>query len=73
MLENLKPPAGRINSCRCKALAEELEPDDAQRLWDYLGDADTWSAYGLSNALRSVDLKLSVNSILRHRKGHCSC
>lgn len=73
MLENLKPPPSRTGKCRIKTISDGLNLDDSQRLWDAINDQETWSAYALSNALNSLGVKVSVTSILRHRKQHCSC
>jgi len=73
MLENLHPPAPRQGRCRVRTVASELDLDDSQRLWDAINDSNTWSAYALSSSLSKLGLRISVNSILRHRNGGCSC
>lgn len=73
MLENLQPLTSKRGQCRVRTVAEELEPKDSQLLWDYVSDTTNWSAYGLASALKQVGVSISVNSILRHRNGLCSC
>jgi len=73
MLEDLTPPASKMDRCRVRTVAAELDMADAQRLWDAVNDHEVWSAYALGNALRKRGVQISVNSILRHRNGLCSC
>lgn len=73
MLENLEPSSSKKGQCRVRTVANELDPKDSQHLWDYVNDTDNWSAYGLTGALKKVGVSISVNSILRHRNGLCSC
>jgi len=73
MLENLTPPQPRTGKCRVRTVANELELEDSQRLWDAVNDTTTWSAYALNSSLNKLGIRISVNSILRHRNGGCSC
>lgn len=73
MLEGLSPTAdGRVR-CKIATVKSKIEPEDATRLDQYLADIDTWSSHGLVKALSTRGISLSVATVIRHRKGECSC
>jgi len=73
MLEDLKPSVDRRKWCAIASIFEELDMDDRKRLEGYLRDEDTWSANGLSRALKSKGLSVGVHVILKHRRNECAC
>lgn len=72
MLENLMPPA-KGYTCRVRTILEQLDAKDKAILVAALADVHSWPAKTLSNALSARELKVTDNSISRHRKGLCSC
>ena len=71
MLENLKKPE-RQSTCIVRTILYKLGPEDYQILTDALGDSE-WSAAALATGLRENGIVIAANSIVRHRKGGCSC
>jgi hypothetical protein len=71
MLENLKKPQ-RESSCIVRSILYKLSPEDYQILTDALADS-SWSAQALATGLRENGIIVAPNSIIRHRKGGCSC
>jgi hypothetical protein len=71
MLENLKKPE-RQSSCIIRSILYKLNPEDYQILTDALVDPE-WSAQALATGLRENGIIVAANSIVRHRKGGCSC
>lgn len=72
MLENLQPQT-REHSCKVRTVLMQLETADRDALQGYLDDYDTWTANGLSKALRSRNVYISANTIQKHRNEACSC
>ena len=73
MLENLTPKTdGRVR-CKIATVKSKIEPSDASLLDQYLADTETWSSHGLVSALSTRGITLSVGTVIRHRKGECSC
>lgn len=72
MLENLTPQTKELN-CKVREILAGLEPKDQDFLRQYLADWDTWSANQLAKALSSKGLKVSPNTVMKHRTGNCSC
>ena len=72
MLENLKPQS-REHSCKVRTVLMQLDTADRDALQGYLDDYDTWTANGLSKALRTRDVEISANTIQKHRNNACSC
>jgi len=73
MLENLKPPANAVLTCKIQILKTELDPKDADLLEKYLADLQNWGHKPLSKALKSVGVDLSDTNIAKHRKKECRC
>jgi hypothetical protein len=71
MLENLKKPE-RQSTCIVRTILYKLGPDDYQILTDALVDPE-WSAAALATGLKENGIVIAPNSIVRHRKGGCSC
>jgi len=71
MLEGMTPPV-RIPTCKVRTVKDQLEDSDAELLESYVMD-NAWSTNALSGALKKRDVFLSPNTILKHRKGNCSC
>lgn len=72
MLENIVPPDRRTR-CRVRTILKDLDELDQDRLNTFLANEQIWSALALSRAMTSVNVSLSVNSIIKHRRGDCSC
>lgn len=72
MLEDLTPH-DRRTSCKVREVIETLEPTDQDILKKYLQDWDNWSSNGLSKGLASKGIRISANTIMKHRTGTCSC
>lgn len=72
MLEDLQPPV-KGYTCRIRTVKNELDKKDQEIIDAALADVDKWPAKTLSNALSAKGLKVTDNSITRHRKGLCSC
>lgn len=72
MLENIAPPERRTR-CRVRTILKDLDELDQDRLNGFLANEEIWSALALSRAMASVNVSLSVNSIIKHRRGDCSC
>lgn len=73
MLEDLAPQADARVRCKIATVKAQLEPHDAALLDQYLADQDSWSSHGLVRALDTRGIRLSVATVIRHRKGQCSC
>lgn len=71
MLEGMTPPV-RISTCKVRTVKDQLEESDAELLESYVQDPE-WSTNALAGALKKRDVHLSANTILKHRKGNCSC
>lgn len=67
MLENLTPPTPSIKCKTCKTL-EAMEAKDQEILKAALNDTNTWPAYTLSRELFKRGVKLSQETIARHRE-----
>jgi len=72
MLEDLTPQ-DRRTSCKVREVMETLEPKDQEHFKAYLADWDNWSTNGLSKGLASKGIRISANTIMKHRIGTCSC
>lgn len=72
MLEGLKPTQKEL-SCKVRTILLQLDAKDAELLEGYLADTDTWPANTLSKALKTRDVHVSPNTLLKHRVGSCSC
>ena len=72
LLDGLEPHI-RARSCRVRTVLASVGEKDADILTKAVNDADTWTAKGLSNALKVRGVLVSDNAISQHRKGACSC
>ena len=72
MLEGLQPPA-KGYTCRVRTIMQQLDAKDKAILEAAIQDVHTWPAKTLSNALSARELKMTDQTITRHRKGLCSC
>lgn len=72
LLDDLTPTR-RNFSCRIKEAADNLSKDDAERLYEAVGNITGWTAKGLARELGKRGLLISDHSINRHRRGECSC
>lgn len=72
MLENLIPPT-REEKCKLVAIADTLQTQDRAILLDALADKVTWSNNGLAEALTKRGIKVSAETIRRHRRQYCPC
>jgi hypothetical protein len=71
MLENLQLPHNK-RSCRTRSVLQTLNPLDYGILMEALAD-DAWTSRQLSISLANLGIKISRDSIDRHRTGNCSC
>lgn len=71
MLEGLTPPQ-RITPCKVRTVKAQIDESDVELLEAYIQSPD-WSTPALSSALKDRGISLSPNTILKHRKGTCSC
>ena len=72
MLENLITDA-KITNCKVRTYYETLDKKDADLLRSYVDDAETWTAYALSNALAKRGVTIDSKIITKHRGDMCSC
>lgn len=73
MLEGLKPESNRAYYCKVEILKQELDAKDFAILEAALNDDKTWSANGLSKALRKRGVVLADTTIGKHRNQQCWC
>lgn len=73
MLEGLKPENNRAYYCKVETLGQELDAKDFAILEAALADHKSWSANGLSKALRKRGVVLADTTIAKHRNKHCWC
>jgi len=71
MLEDLTPPT-KIWPCAVRSLKETLTDKDYAILENAVMSLE-WSYAALENALMGKGIKLSANTIKRHRLKGCSC
>ena len=71
LLDNLEPIV-KTPLCIVRRTADTLEPSDAKILLDAVESHD-WGFTDLVRALASRGVKLSDNSLRRHRFGSCAC
>ena len=71
LLENLAP-IDRVRPCKVRETAAKLEPSDAKILLDAVANTE-WGMTDLVRALSSRGIKMSDNSVRRHRLKTCSC
>ena len=72
MLEGLSPNK-RVYQCSVAVRRKSLDDNDKKILDDALADTQTWSHYGLSQALINRGIKIFDKAIKKHREGTCSC
>ena len=73
MLENLVPKKNKSEYCKIANTLAILDEPDVKILVTALEDRDTWSAKGLSNALRERGLSIADTTIAKHRNKVCAC
>lgn len=71
MLEDLTPPT-KIWPCAVRTLKESLSDKDYNILLNAVMNPE-WTYAALENALLAKGIKLSANTIKRHRLKGCSC
>lgn len=72
MLENLGSPVKQIRPCAIRDLVARLDKPDQVILTQAIANPE-WSSKGLARELSARGLSISDHSIIRHRKGECSC
>jgi hypothetical protein len=73
LLTGMEPKSHDSYTCKIKTIAENLDAEDAELLYKFLNDKDTWSSNGLSNSLRERGVLISIHTVIKHRKGLCAC
>lgn len=71
MLEDLQPPK-KVWPCAVRTIAKTLSDTDATILEQAVMNPD-WTYAALESALIAKGVKLSANTIKRHRLKGCSC
>lgn len=71
LLSDLAAPV-RQYPCAVRRLAETLDKEDAQILYDAVMNK-AWAYYTLETALAQKGLTLGQSSIKKHRLKNCSC
>lgn len=72
MLENLEPTQKEL-SCKVRTIMSQLEEKDQELFQAYLADQHRWPSNTLAKALKTRDIHISPNTLLKHRLGNCSC
>ena len=72
MLEDLKPER-QTYTCIILTHSLALDEKDAAIYWAAIGNPVDWSTSSLARQLSLKGLKMSEQSLMRHRKGSCSC
>lgn len=70
--DRIGPPPVRPTGCGVARAAEDLNSDDSQDLYEMVADT-RWGADSLRSRLLSEGIKVSSESIGKHRKGICTC
>lgn len=73
MLEGLRPPKNKSESCKVEQMLNGLSEADGAILIEALDNQVLWPHATLSRALRQRGVSLADVTIANHRKRTCAC